>query len=213
MKTDPEKMDAVSKGPFAPVYPLIAQQITKKFCINEGVCIDVGAGPASLSIALAKITNLKIYAMDISDDMCRKAQENIYEEGFYGQIIPVHGDVQNIPFKDNFADLVVSRGSMPFWQDLSTSFKEINRVLKPEGVGYIGGGFGSSKMKQKIEREINEEKRNKKVKNKIIDFEEYYDHPKKINPTTLEKTVNGANIDSYHIINDDSGLWVVIQKI
>lgn len=208
MKTDPERMDFISKGTFAPIYPLIAKQIIEKFCVKKGVCIDVGAGPAPLSIALAKITDLKIYALDISDDMCRKAQENIYTEGLYGRIIPLQGDVQNIPFKDNLVDLVVSRGSIPFWQDLSSSFKEINRVLKPEGVGYVGGGFGSSKMKQKIEKTMNKE-----FKSKEIDFKERYNPPKKISPKDLEKAIHKANINNYEVINDDSGLWVTIRKI
>jgi ubiquinone/menaquinone biosynthesis C-methylase UbiE len=207
MKTDPERMDFISKGTFAPIYPLIAKQIVEKFCVEEGVCIDVGAGPAPLSIALAKITDLKIYAMDISDDMCRKAQENIYEAGLYSRIIPLRGDVQNIPFKDNSVDLVVSRGSMPFWQDLASSFKEINRVLKHEGVGYVGGGFGSSKMKQKIEKTMNKNKRNKE-----IDLKERYNPPKKISPKDLENAIHKANISNYDVINDDSGLWVTIRK-
>nr|WP_054858352.1 hypothetical protein [Methanobacterium formicicum] len=39
-------------GAHAPIYPLIAHQIISKLHITEGVAIDVGAGPASLSVAM-----------------------------------------------------------------------------------------------------------------------------------------------------------------
>ena len=50
-------------------------------------------------------------------------------------------DAESMPFEDNFADLIVSRGSMFFWNDQTKVFKEIYRVLKPNGMAYIGCGL------------------------------------------------------------------------
>ena len=207
MNIEPERMDFVSKGTFAPIYPLIASQIVERSSVKTGTCIDVGAGPAALSIALARITDLEIYAMDISKDMCRKAQENVYKAGLYGRIVPVHGDVVKMPFPDNFANLVVSRGSIPFWKDLTGAFKEIKRVLKPDGFGYVGGGFGSSKMKAKIKRD-----RERKLKSGKYKKTEIYQNPKKINVHEVENAIKNAGITCYSIINDDSGLWFLMRK-
>ncbi len=202
MKTDPNKMDELSKGAFAPIYPLIACQITEKTGINEGVCIDIGAGPASLSIALAKITDLKIYAMDISMDMYTLSAENIKLEGLNGKIIPIMGDVHHVPFADEFADLIISRGSLPFWKCPLIAFREINRVLKTGGMGYVGGGFGSRELKEKI---------TKQLKNTQNNDENFY-KPPKIDIDILELAVRKAGIENYTLINDDSGLWVLILK-
>ncbi len=187
-------------GAHSPTYPLIANQITNKLNINEGTAIDVGTGPASLSIAIAKITQLKIYAMDISPEMLQIAQESIEKEGLKNRIKPVNGDVHQMPFQDEFVDLIFSRGSMFFWKDLSTAFREMYRVLKPNGAGYIGGGFGSAAVR-------------KKVKNQFKDKHDgSYKSPPKIHIDTLEIAVLEAGITNYILINDDSGLWVLFKK-
>lgn len=204
MWRDSRRLDAMSKRAKSPLYPLIANQITEKFGIKEGIAIDVGTGPSSLSIALTKITNLKIYALDISKEMCQIAEHNIALEGFNDRIIPIVGDVHHMPFPDNFADLIFSRGSMFFWKDLTLAFKEIYRVLKPNGKGYIGGGFGSGELKKKIKKRFNN-KDEKQEKN-------FYKSIPKIDIDNLEIAVNMAGIGNYIIINDDSGLWVLIKK-
>jgi len=194
MKTDPKRMDELSKNAFAPIYPLIARQIVSATGIKKGVCIDLGTGPAALSIALAKITDLKIYSLDIEKEMCKLAEKNIFQEGLSEVIDVVQADVHNIPYRNNFADLVVSRGSIPFWKDLSTAFKEIYRILKPEGTAYVGGGFGSLHLKNEIIKKLEDD--------------EYFpkNFPPKINVEKLESTIIKSAIKNYTIKNDDSGL-------
>lgn len=203
MKSDPNILDLMVENIYSPTYPLIASQITEKFQINKGICIDVGTGPAPLSIALAKITDLKIYAMDISEEMCQIAEQKINSECLENRIIPIRSNVNKMPFEDGFADLVVSRGSMFFWKDLSSGFEEIYRVLKPSGASYIGGGYGSGMLKEKIKREFKDNRNSGK---------KLYKSPPKIDINTLEKAVNNAGIKNYILINDDSGLWVLFKK-
>lgn len=187
-------------GAHAPIYPLIANQISRKFQIKKGTAIDVGAGPASLSVAMARITQLEIYAMDISPEMIEIAEASVKKEGLKNRIKTRKGDVHQMPFPDEFADLVFSRGSMFFWKDLPTAFKEIYRVLKPGGGGYIGGGYGSAEVRKTVKKRF-KNKGNKSHKSSP-----------KINIDTLEKAVTKARITDYILINDDSGLWVSFKK-
>lgn len=205
MKSTPNDLDSIIKTTYSPVYDVIANHIKEEFKTSKGICIDVGAGPAPLSIALAKITMHNIYAMDISEEMCRIAKLNISKVNMENRIIPVEGDVQCIPFDDEFADLVISRGSMFFWKDLKSGFKEIYRILKPGGGAYIGGGFGNGRIKEKIKKQLNE-------KNKDSEYN-FYKSPPKIDVDSLKMAVNMAGISDYTLINDDSGLWVIIHKV
>jgi SAM-dependent methyltransferase len=201
---DPDNLYSMAKNEYSSAYPIIANEIIKKFQINKGICIDVGTGPAPLAIAIAKITNLKIYAMDISEEMCQIAGRNITVECLQDRIIPIHGDVSKMPFEDDFADIIISRGSMFFWKDLSSGFKEIYRVLKPGSGAYVGGGYGSRRVKEKIKG---------KFTNKSRDSgKNFYKSPPKIDIDTLELAVTSAGIEDYILINDDSGLWVTIRK-
>ena len=154
--------DEIVRNVFAPIYPVIAKQIVERTNIKEGICIDLGTGTGALARAIAKITNLKVYALDISKDMLKLTEKYIKEEGLEGKIIPILGDVHNMPFEDNFADLIISRGSMFFWNDKIKAFKEIYRVLKLDGMAYIGGGFGNRELREKIFAEMR--RRNPKMK-------------------------------------------------
>ena len=126
---------------FAPVYPALAQQLVQDFGITEGICVDVGGGCGSLAIALARITNLHIYMLDIDPWAVRLCNLLVDEAELTGRIIAVEGDAQDMHFRDDFADLVVSRGSIFFWPDQLAGLKECCRILKPGGVAYVGGGF------------------------------------------------------------------------
>lgn len=200
METDPEKMDRISKTLFKDIYPLIARQIVERCGIKEGICIDIGSGPGALAIAVARITGLMIYSLDISAKMQEIAWKNIEEEGLSHKITPVKGDVHQLPFNDDFSDLIISRGSMVFWEDKETSFREIYRVLKPGGQAYIGGGFGSAELREKIKRASAENQGSGQVKIPRVNVEE------------LEKILNQTEINNYQIINDSSGLWILIKK-
>jgi len=53
----------------------------------------------------------------------------------------VFADACALPFKDGYADLVVSRGAYEFWGNLENGVGEIHRILKPGGWAFIGRGF------------------------------------------------------------------------
>jgi Methylase involved in ubiquinone/menaquinone biosynthesis len=91
-------------------------------------------------IDMARITELECVGLDVEPEIIEVARENVSEAGFKERIRFVTGDVHNMPLPDNFADLIMSRGSIPFWRDRVRAFKEIYRVLKPGGVAFIGGG-------------------------------------------------------------------------
>ena len=135
------RMYGVSQGKFAPLYPAFAKQMVEDYGITKGVCVDVGSGPASFAMELAKITEMKVYALDIDSDAIRLASILVDEAGLTGRVIPIEGDAQDMPFRTEFADLVFSRGSIPFWPDREAGVRECYRILKPGGVAYVGGGF------------------------------------------------------------------------
>ena len=53
-------------------------------------------------------------------------------------------DAHSLAFRDNYADIIISRGSFRFWKDKVKAFGEIYRVLKPGATAYIGRGFSEN---------------------------------------------------------------------
>ena len=131
----------MARGPFAPVYPAFAKQLVADYHITKGVCVDVGGAEGSLAVELAKITGLTVYVVDISPEAVRLCSLLTDEAGLTGRVRSVEGDADDLPLKDGFADLVVSRNSLFEWPDKLQGIKEAYRILKPGGVAYLGGGY------------------------------------------------------------------------
>ncbi len=138
-----EEFDQIAREVFAPIYPYLAKQVSEDYKITRGTAVDAGSGPGYWAIELARITDLKVYALDLDPEAVRIVRRNVAKAGLDGRVEAVEGNVQKMPFADGFADLVVSRGSYPFWKDKVAAFREIRRILKPGGVAFVGGGLGS----------------------------------------------------------------------
>ena len=127
---------------FAAMYPLLARQIVDDFGITKGVCLDVGTGSAAVIIELAKITPLSMIGLDAKPEVLELARENVARHGLPEQRFRfLEADVTSIPLESGSVDLLISRGSVPFWDDHVAAFAELYRVLAPGGAGMVGCGF------------------------------------------------------------------------
>jgi len=204
LETNAAEYDEIARKVFAPIYPVIAEQIKNKTGLSKGKCLDIGSGSGYLGIALAKITELQVYLLDKSPDMLKIAARNIAASGLEARVQTLSGDVHDIPLDDQSIDLMVSRGSIFFWENRPKAFKEIYRVLAPGGITYIGGGFGTSELKKQITETM--------VKTKK-DWREFVKkNTGKQNIETFNQELHSAGIPDFEIIKSDAGLWIVIRR-
>ena len=201
-ETNPLEYEQIAREVFAPIYPVIAKQIIEETRITQGKCLEVGTGPGFLGLALAEISDLELYLLDISQEMIEYAIQNIQTRKLDQQVQALCADVHQLPFSDQSIDLVISRGSVFFWDDLHQAFQEIYRVLAPGGMTYIGGGFGSNELKEQIERKMTEK-----------DWE-WSDKSKKrmehLSSSNIGEILDDLNV-SYEI-RRDPGFWIIIRK-
>jgi SAM-dependent methyltransferase len=123
------------------------------------------------------------------------------KEGLTDKIISVLGDANDLPFENEFADFLISRGSYHCWKDKVRVFKEIYRVLKKGGIGFVGGGFG---------RYVTEEESNRMKSLRDHSLKE--DAKAYSSPDKLREVINKAGISNFRIIYDKAGLWAEIKK-
>jgi len=137
------RMIRASRGTLAPVYAPLAEQIATDFNLQdkEGIGIDLGSGPGTLILELCERTRMHWINADINPHFFPHFYRQAQQRGFGHRVSAVYADARALPFRDNYADIIVSRGSFPFWQDKTRAFSEIYRVLKPGAVAYIGRGF------------------------------------------------------------------------
>jgi len=201
---DAASYEKTVKEVFAPVYPVIAKQILTRTKMTTGVCLDVGAGTGHLGIELTKMSDFNTYLLDCSQDMLLIAEQNIERAGLQGRVHTLLGSVYQIPLNNESVDLVISRGSLYFWEHKKTAFHEIYRVLTPGGMAYIGGGFGSAELKRQINQKMQE-----KDENWRKNMAEKIDKTTNVNYLELLKDLDLAYID---VSDSEAGMWLVIQK-
>jgi SAM-dependent methyltransferase len=133
-------------GILAPVYAPLAEHIVREFQLaqKEGIGIDIGSGPGTLIIELAKRTRMHWINADINPHFFPGFLKRADEAGLAGRVSAVFADAQALPFKDNYAHVIVSRATLQFWKDKRLAFSEIYRVLKPDGIAFIGRGFSDN---------------------------------------------------------------------
>lgn len=199
------EFDEIAQNIFYPIYPLIAKQIKNETKIIDGTCLDIGCGGGHLGFALMDITNLNVTFLDNNKCALEIAEKRSKDLKVEDRTDIVLGDAQEIPLEDESINLIISRGSLWFWEDKKKSFNEIYRVLMHEGIAYIGNGFGDEKTKKQIYEKMTE-----------INGEDWGNRRKKFTQGNdaefFSGILNEIGIKSYRIKDDEEGLWIIIRK-
>lgn len=96
--------------------------------------LDLGSGAGNdcfIARAIVGETG-KVTGLDFTDAMIVKSRENAAKLG-YTNVEFVKGDIESMPFGDNFCDVIVSNCVLNLVPDKDKAFSEIMRVLKPGG--------------------------------------------------------------------------------
>lgn len=201
--SDPRGFDTIVREVFAPIYPVIAQQIIQKTGMRSGKCLDVGCGTGALGRSIAKHSDLHVTYFDQSVEMMQLSMDYAKEENLILRSDFLVGDIHDLKLQENSIDLVISRGSSPFWVDWSRAYSEILCVLKTGGKAYIGGGFGNAKLREHIVATMN--KNNPSWRNSFKD-------KVLLEREALPSIMHKLQPSHFSIIDDESGYWVYIIK-
>ena len=203
MTKSAEGFTRIAREVFAPIYPVIAEQVLVWSGIQEGLALDLGSGPGLLAAALAEKSSLSVIALDTDPAMARIARETA--AGYTDRIIPVTGDVHCMPIRDSSVSLIVSRGSIYFWKDRPQAFREIERVLRPGGAAFVGGSFGTSALRDEIFREMR--RRNPDWDRDVARRSGW------ATPGVLRRELAASGVVSSRVREEEAGLWVEIRKV
>jgi len=104
--------------------------------------LDAGCGICGPSIDIADcIENIKIFSLTISGKQAVIALNLIQRNQLEENIIPLCGDFHELPFPDQFFDVVFFLESASYSDDLEQLFTSAYRVLKPSGRIYVKDFF------------------------------------------------------------------------
>ncbi len=122
---------------------------------DDDVLVDVGCGSGlNVKRLHEKSSKAKTYGVDYSPTSVKKATEKNQELVDSGCIEIIEADVQQLPFDDESVDVVTAFSTIFFWPNIVDCFREVKRVLKPNGKFYMVQGFNQ------VTPEIEEDTRN-----------------------------------------------------
>lgn len=125
---------------------------TKFAKIKKGdTVIDLGSGASNdCFVARAETGETgKVIGIDFTPAMIEKARANAEKRG-YNNIEFRQGDIENMPVTDNIADVIVSNCVLNLVPNKKAVFKEIFRVLKPNGHFSISDIILTGNLPEKI---------------------------------------------------------------
>jgi len=116
--------------------------IDKIDTINHLSILDVGCGGGKvISLFSSMLKKSKIYGIDHSVDMVNLSRR-VNKAGISdGTVDIVQGNVNKLPYSDDFFDIVTAFDTINFWNDFDNSIIEIERVLKQNGIFLIVNGY------------------------------------------------------------------------
>ncbi len=192
----------VMQGFFRKIYPVIAEEILARTGVTAGRCVDLGGGPGLLGIEYARRTVARVEICDPLPGCIDVAKENIRDAGLQARMSARLGAAECLTYEDNSVDLVMSRGSIFFWTDQAKGLAEVQRVLRPGGWAFIGGGMGNATLLA----EINEARKNDPK------WQEGRRKRMAANPPEhFEAIVSHLGLCA-SVEHDEVGTWIVWQK-
>lgn len=95
--------------------------------------LDIGYGNGYFLKQLYKTHRPNMYGIDISEDSQKQASKRNSLADSKGKLHLTVGDCCDLPYDNNYFDVVTSINTIYFWNDTVKGLSEINRVLKPGG--------------------------------------------------------------------------------
>ena len=110
--------------------------------------LDCGCGGgANIRTMLKKCPNGEVKGVDYSPVSVEKAKKVNEDAILNGHCVILQGNVADLIFAANQFDLVTAFETVYFWPDLLQSFREVHRVLKPDGTFLICNECGGDNEK------------------------------------------------------------------
>jgi len=98
------------------------------------IMLDVATGTADFAIEALSLKPKKIIGVDISEGMLEVGKKKIAKMGLQDTIELQMGDSENLPFEDNYFDVITVAFGVRNFENLEKGLSDMRRVVKDNGV-------------------------------------------------------------------------------
>ena len=111
---------------------------------KDKIVLDAGCGSGKFSTAIARFGAKKVIGLDIGEKGLEFARKQAAKTDFESILEYRSGSLLDMPFEDDYADIVWSNGVVHHTLNYEKCIQEFSRVIKPGGslFLYVNGRFG-----------------------------------------------------------------------
>jgi len=184
-----------------PVYPYLSQQIQELYGRQDGDILEIG--PFCGVIFTLKQKNIgssfliATFPPGMGNFFCEEAKNRKIEEGI--KVIETGPSLAGV--EEDSIDLAIFRGAFFFPSLFKVNFTGIYRVLRKNGIAFIGGGFGKF-TPDRVIQDIG--KKSRDINLKI--------GKREVGQGQLLRDIQKSNVKGKVEVISEGGLWVVMRK-
>ena len=137
---EPEVMDSWEEAVeydamnFVEVNKAFAQRVIELGPPIYARVLDAGTGPARIPILLCQMrSQWEVFGIDLAKNMLQIGLQHVEQAGLQQQIVLELVDAKYLPYQDGYFEMVVSNSLVHHLPDPLPFFREVSRVLKPNG--------------------------------------------------------------------------------
>jgi len=199
-------------------YPYVVEDALRHCNPSKGFWVDLGAGKGQVAIPLIEATGNAVVMLDPNAEALSEGLQAAREKGLEDRLSAVVGVAEKMPFPDGSVDLVISRGSIFFWENPAEGLREVARVLRPGGKAYIGGGAGSGFPKWAADELI----KGRQARAHGEDAEKWQRFVELRRPEQMQKWAEAAGMKDFTVMGKGAvsaedprvgqGVWLLYEK-
>ena len=173
----------------------MAQWGVSHFDIKEDdLILDIGCGGGrNLERFATQITTGKVVGLDYSEVSVEKSIKLNKKSVDEGKVEVIQGSVSEMPFEDNTFDIITGFETIYFWPDFINDLKEVNRVLKKDGLLFF--------CNEAVYREGEMDKYDDLVE--LLDMKIYSEN-------VLKESLQKTGFKDFEAYTDDENDWICI---
>ncbi|MDE1849024.1 MAG: class I SAM-dependent methyltransferase [Nanoarchaeota archaeon] len=130
----------------------IKEFLLNSFANKDSKVLEVGCTNGFTSLEIARLLNCRVWGIDINKNSIINAKSRIRKE----KVKFLYGNAYNIPFKDNYFDLVICSNATSFMSDKTRAILEYKRVVKPWGFIAISPMYYNKKPPEDIIKRVSD---------------------------------------------------------